>query len=98
MTDTQNAGRRGGRAARQALRAAPLATDIRPVNPGMESGRYQPLTNVEVLRVHEAALNVLENIGLADAIPSCLELLLPKGCRLTDTGRLLFPQIGRAHV
>ena len=58
MTDTQNAGRRGGRAARQALRAAPLATDIRPVNPGMESGRYQPLTNAEVLRVHEAALNV----------------------------------------
>ena len=92
MTDTQNAGRRGGRAARQALRAAPLATDIRPVNPGMESGRYQPLTNAEVLRVHEAALNVLENIGLADAIPSCLELLLPKGCRLTDTGRLLFPR------
>ena len=92
MTDTQNAGRRGGRAARQALRAAPLAIDIRPVNPGMESGRYQPLTNAEVLRVHEAALNVLENIGLADAIPSCLELLLPKGCRLTDTGRLLFPR------
>jgi trimethylamine--corrinoid protein Co-methyltransferase len=42
--------------------------------------------------VHEAALDVLENIGIADAIPSCLDLLLPKGCRLSDEGRLLFPR------
>ena len=64
MSDVQQqSGRRGGRAARVALRSAPLANDVRPVNPGMPSGRYQPLTDAEVRKVHEAALNVLENIG-----------------------------------
>jgi trimethylamine--corrinoid protein Co-methyltransferase len=90
--DVQTKGRRGGRGARLALRNAPLALDVRPVNPGMEGGRYQPLTDAQVRRIHEAALDVLANIGLADAIPSCLDLLLPKGCTLTETGRLLFPR------
>ena len=88
----QTGGRRGGRAARQALRAAPLATDVRPVNPGMAGGRFAPLTEVEIRKVHEAALDVLANIGLADAIPSCLDHLLPKGCTLSADGRLLFPR------
>ena len=42
--------------------------------------------------VHEAALDVLEHIGLADAIPSCIELLTAKGCTLSPEGRLLFPR------
>ena len=37
-------GRAGGRSARKALRAAPLAEDIRPVRPGMEGGSYKPLS------------------------------------------------------
>ena len=78
MTESTNA-RRGGRAARNALRAAPLTDDIKPVRPGMPGGRYKPLTDAEVLKIHEAAINVLENIGIADAIPSTLEYLLPKG-------------------
>ncbi|MFZ4721389.1 MAG: trimethylamine methyltransferase family protein, partial [Ilumatobacteraceae bacterium] len=84
--------RRGGREARRALRAAPLARDVRPVNPGMSGGRYKVLSDAEVLKVHEAALNVLENIGLADAIPSCIELLTAKGCTMTPEGRMLFPR------
>ncbi|MFM2436273.1 MAG: hypothetical protein RL353_263, partial [Actinomycetota bacterium] len=55
MTSSQQPARRGGPGARRALRAAPLALDIRPVNPGMESGRYKPLTDAEVLKVHNAA-------------------------------------------
>ena len=35
---------------------------------------------------------MLENIGLADAIDSCLDVLLPKGCTLSEDGRLLFPR------
>ena len=92
MNDTRNAGRRGGREARRALRAAPLADDIRPVNPGMTSGRYHALTDAEVQKVHLAALDVLEQIGLADAIPSCLELLQPLGCTVDERGRLRFPR------
>ena len=92
MTDVQTAGRRGGREARRALRAAPLADDVRPVNPGMSSGRYQVLSDAEVAKVHLAALEVLEEIGLADAIPSCIELLEPLGCTIDDRGRMRFPR------
>ena len=57
MSDVQQqSGRRGGRAARVALRSAPLANDVRPVNPGMPSGRYQPLTDAEVRKVHESVI------------------------------------------
>ena len=46
----------GGRAARQALRAAPIPEDQKPVRPGLSSGRFQPLSQEEVLRIHEAAI------------------------------------------
>ncbi len=89
-----NAGgrRRGGREARRELRAAPLAEDKRAVRPGLQGGKYKPLTNVEVTRIHQAALDVLEQVGLADAIPSCIELVTGAGGILTDQGRLLFPR------
>ena len=84
--------RQGGRAARKALRAAPLPEDKRPVQPGMEGGRFKPLTETEVERVHHAVLDVLENIGLSQAIPSCVELVTNAGGKYTDEGRLLFPR------
>ena len=89
---TQGGRRRGGRAARQAVRAAPLSEDIRPVRPGMEGGQYKPLTDAEVLKIHNAALDVLETVGLCDAIPSCIEAVTAAGGRLSDEGRLLFPR------
>jgi trimethylamine--corrinoid protein Co-methyltransferase len=84
--------RRGGREARRALRAAPLAGDRRPVWPGLEGGRYKPLTDAAVVKIHRTALTLLEEVGLADAIPSCVEALTAAGCTLTDRGRLLFPR------
>lgn len=89
----QGAGRRrGGRLARQALRAAPLAEDIRPVRPGMESGRYRVLNDEDILRIHHAALDILETVGLADAIPTCIEAVTARGGYLNDHGRLCIPR------
>ena len=85
-------GRRGGRAARRALRAAPPPRDKRPVRPGLEGGRYRPLSEADAARVHRAALEVLETIGLADPIPSCVEAVTAAGGRLGPEGRLLFPR------
>ena len=68
------AARRAGR-----QRAAPLALNQRPVWPGLEGGRYKPLSDEDVLRIHHAALDVLEQIGLADAIPSCIEVCTAAG-------------------
>jgi len=84
--------RRGARAAMHALRAAKLPDAEQPVRPGMEGGRYQPLTDAEVQRIHHAVLDVLENIGLSQAIPSCVEMVTKAGGKMTPEGRLLFPR------
>ncbi|MBT4626827.1 MAG: methyltransferase, partial [Rhodospirillales bacterium] len=92
MSNPEQTGRRGGRAARTAIRQAPIPEDKRVIRPGMEGGRFKALTDAEVERIHRAALDVLENIGLADAIPSCIDLVVNAGGTLTDEGRLLFPR------
>ena len=61
--------RSGGREARRALRAAPLAEDIRPVRPGLEGGSYQPLAQNDLERIHEAA----KYVALEDLAPGRLK-------------------------
>ena len=93
MSDAEvSSRRRGGRSARRELRAAPIPEEARPVRPGLEGGRYSPLTEAEIQRVHAAALDVLEQIGFANAIPSCIEIMTKAGARLNDEGRLLIPR------
>jgi trimethylamine--corrinoid protein Co-methyltransferase len=84
--------RAGGRAARHAARTAPLTAEQRPVKPGMSGGTYSPLTEAEVLRIHETALRALEEIGLADAPPSGVEIMTGAGAILGSDGRLRFPR------
>jgi trimethylamine--corrinoid protein Co-methyltransferase len=84
--------RSGGRAARRAARAAPLAENLRPVRAGMPGGTYQPLTQDGMERIHTAALDALEQIGLADAPPSGVKHLVGAGCILGDDGRIRFPR------
>jgi len=91
VTEKRNR-RAGGRAARQALRAAPLAQDLRPVRPGLNGGQYRPLSEAGVQRIHEAALDALETIGLADAPRSGVEIMTAAGAVEGDDGRLRFPR------
>jgi trimethylamine--corrinoid protein Co-methyltransferase len=84
--------RMGGRAARKALRAAPKTEEEKPVLPGMSGGRYRPLSDTDIERIHGAALDLLEQVGLSDAIPSCVELVTAAGGKYTAEGRLLFPR------
>ena len=84
--------RSGGRSARQALRAAPLTEDIRPVRAGIEGGTYKPLSDADVLRIHNTALDALEQIGLADAPESGVKILTEAGAILGDDGRIRFPR------
>ena len=88
----KNARRSGGRAARIALRAAPLAQDLRPVRPGMTGGTYTPLSQHDMERIHHAALDALEQIGLADAPQSGIDVMVAAGAILGDDGRLRFPR------
>src|SRR5688500_13021089 len=84
--------RRGGREARRALRAAPLALNERPVWPGLNGGNVKPLTEADQQRIHQAALDVLEQVGFADAIPSGIEAMTRVGAKLESNGRLTFPR------
>ncbi|MFQ5437413.1 MAG: trimethylamine methyltransferase family protein [Paracoccaceae bacterium] len=84
--------RSGGRAARKALRSAALADDIRPVRPGLEGGTYNPLSDTDMERILEAALSALEQIGLADAPPSGVDILSAYGAQLGKDGRIRIPR------
>jgi len=79
--------RRRGRKARQA--APPAASAIRP---GLEGGRYRPLTSADEMKIHQAVLHVLEHIGMGDPIPILRERALERGCRINEHGRLCFPR------
>jgi len=91
-------GRAGGRSARVALRAAPLAEDIRPVRPGMEGGTYKPLSDAEMSTIYEAALTALETIGMADAPQSGVESMVAAGAILGEDNRLRFPRALVEHT
>lgn len=90
--DAFRARRAGGRAARVALRAAPLDEASRPIRAGLSGGQYKPLTEEGVQRIHAAALDALEEIGLADAPQSGVEIMTRAGAKLGDDGRLRFPR------
>jgi trimethylamine--corrinoid protein Co-methyltransferase len=84
--------RHGGRAARTAERAAPLAENLRPIRPGMSGGQYNPLSQEGVERIHQAALDALEQIGLSKAPPSGVEILTGAGAILGEDGRIRYPR------
>ncbi len=93
MTDTTTTSRRsGGRAARRASRAAPLEDAVRPVRAGIEGGTYKPLTQAGMEKIHNTALDALEQIGLADAPESGIKYLTDAGAILGDDGRIRFPR------
>ena len=84
--------RSGGREARRAMRAAPLADDVRPIRPGLEGGRYKPLGQGDLDRIHEAVLTLLETVGFANAIPSCIDACVGAGAIHSADGRIRFPR------
>ena len=93
MVDMERISRRGGgRAARVAARAAPLEANMRPVRPGMPGGMYKPLKDEDIVRIHEAALDALEQIGLKGAPASGVKILTAAGCIEGEDGRIRFPR------
>ena len=57
----------------------------RPANispPGLEGGRYRPLTEAEVQRLHAAALTVLERTGVEVAESECRAILAAAGAQV----------------
>lgn len=62
------------------------------VRPGFVGGQYKPLTDREMERIHHTVLDVMENFGFAQAIPSMIEIVTAAGGWMTDDGRLHYPR------
>ena len=83
--------RSGGRDAKVALRSAPLAENLRPVRAGMTGGQYKPLNEVDMAMIHASVLQILEEIGLADAPDSGVEAMTRAGAIYGEDKRVRFP-------
>jgi trimethylamine--corrinoid protein Co-methyltransferase len=84
--------RAGGREARRAARAAPLDEALRPIRAGLPGGQYRPLSEAGMARIHAAALEALEVIGLSQAPKSGVEILTGAGAVQGGDGRIRFPR------
>ena len=83
--------RSGGRGTRRERRIAAAGRQ------GMIAGSvlaapYRPLGDADVARVHRAALDLLERVGMAAPTARIREAALAQGCSLSGTGRLLYPR------
>ena len=84
--------RAGGRRARHELRSAPLELDQRPIWPGMSSPGQGPLSDADMKRIHQAVLQILEEIGFGEVPDFTVETLTGAGAIFDrDTGRIRFP-------
>ncbi len=84
--------RSGGRAARRASRAAPTPDALRSIRPGMECSALNVLSDQDIERIHQTALQLLEEVGLADAPQSGVDYLVGAGAILGDDGRIRIPR------
>ena len=92
LSSTPRPARSGGRSARRAARSSKLADHLRPIRPGMAGGTLSPLTQTGMERIHDAVLQALEEIGLADAPESGIAHMTGAGAVLGEDGRLRFPR------
>ena len=84
--------RSGGRAARHASRGAPLSDATRPIRPGLSGTTLKLLSDGDIKKIHEAALRVLEDVGLADAPETGVACLTGAGAIRGEDGRIRFPR------
>ncbi|MCA9924871.1 MAG: trimethylamine methyltransferase family protein, partial [Anaerolineales bacterium] len=66
---------------------------VSPIRPGLEGGFYKPLTDAEIVRIHEAALSVLARTGVYIADSECRDILQKAGAQVDTTlDRVYFPR------
>ncbi len=77
---------------RRANRQQRRQRKVKSTPPGLEGGRYKPLTDADVLRIHEAALTVLERTGVEVFESECRQILERAGAKIEKArDRVFFP-------
>ena len=82
MTSNPQSRRAGGRAARHAKRAVPVA--INPAAPGQKGGQYRPLSEGDCRAIYDTALRLLAELGMGEVPTRLRDDLMAAGC--TDLG------------
>ncbi|MCP9483225.1 trimethylamine methyltransferase family protein [Shimia sp. CNT1-13L.2] len=81
--------KRGGRKARIAQRAAKPEVD--PCPPGQPGGLYRPLSDADLKRIYDAALTLLDTLGMGEVPARLRSDLLAAGAR-ENGARIEFPR------
>ena len=81
---------RRGRESKIALRAAPISEEINPIKPGLIGGTYKPLSDSDIKKLYNLALDALSEIGIGLAPKSGINYMTKAGAVLGDDGRLSF--------
>ena len=84
--------KRRGRNAKIAQRAAPISEEMNPIKPGLLGGSYKPLSEKDVKKLYNLALDALADIGLGLAPQSGINYMTKAGAQLGDDGRVRFPK------
>ncbi len=83
--------RAGGRQARR-LRRLEAKQPSKMLKGTVLGNLYHPLSDRDVRRIHGAALDLLERVGMAAPTSRVREAACSRGCFLDDNGRLRFPR------
>ena len=83
--------RSGGREARRALRAGPLADDLRPVRAGLSGGSFRPLDDAAITAINDTVFQILDEIGLSQAPQSGID-------HMTAVGAILGEDLSLIHI
>ena len=84
--------RAGGRAARVAKRTSPAEASAKAIAPGPIGGAYAPLSERQMEDTYEAALSLLEDIGMGQSTPEFIDLVTASGGYVDEFDRLRFPR------
>ena len=82
---------RRGKARQQRLKKHSSSKPSAAVWPGLSGGQYKPLSDTDIQQIHRAALQILAEIGMADATAEVIAIAEESGCSINQHGRLCFP-------
>ena len=90
MSDKTPSRRSGGRAARVAKRAVPVA--VNPAAPGQRGGQYQPLSLTDYHKIYDTALRLLSDLGMGEVPTRLWDDLIAAGCTDLGNARIGMPR------
>ncbi len=61
-----------------------------PVRPGLPGGRYKPLSEDDIRRIHEASLTVLERTGIEVMPSECRDIFRAAGARVDEAANRVY--------